>query len=44
MLVVKLKRDKTPRDVVTQALYYASWVQSLGNAGVEMYSAENNDD
>jgi hypothetical protein len=29
--VLELKRDRTPRDVVAQALDYGSWVQSLGN-------------
>jgi hypothetical protein len=29
LVVVELKRDKTPRDVVAQAIDYASWVQDL---------------
>ena len=29
LVVVELKRDKTPRDVVAQVLDYASWVQDL---------------
>ena len=29
VVLVELKRDKTPRDVVAQALDYASWVESL---------------
>ncbi len=29
LVILELKRDKTPRDVVAQALDYASWVQSL---------------
>jgi RecB family endonuclease NucS len=29
--ILELKRDRTPRDVVAQALDYASWVQELGN-------------
>lgn len=29
--VLELKRDRTPREVVAQALDYGSWVQSLGN-------------
>ena len=29
LVVIELKRDKTPRDIVAQALDYASWVQSL---------------
>lgn len=28
--IIELKRDRTPRDVVAQALDYASWVRSLG--------------
>jgi hypothetical protein len=29
LVVIELKRDRTPRDVVAQALDYASWVESL---------------
>lgn len=29
IIVIELKRDRTPREVVAQALDYASWVQSL---------------
>ncbi len=29
LVIVELKRDKTPRDVVAQALDYASWVKDL---------------
>lgn len=29
LVLVELKRDKTPRDVVAQALDYASWVEKL---------------
>lgn len=29
--IVELKRDRTPREIVAQALDYASWVQSLSN-------------
>lgn len=32
--ILELKRDRTPRDVVAQALDYASWVQELGNEDV----------
>ena len=35
LVVVELKRDRTPRDVVAQALDYASWVQELGREDVE---------
>lgn len=30
LVVVELKRDKTPREVTAQALDYASWVKDLG--------------
>ena len=30
LIIVELKRDKTPRDVVAQFLDYASWVGDLG--------------
>jgi hypothetical protein len=29
LVIIELKRDKTPRDVVAQALDYASWVKKL---------------
>jgi hypothetical protein len=29
LVVIELKRDKTPRDVVSQAIDYASWVETL---------------
>ena len=29
VIIIELKRDKTPRDVVTQAIDYASWVETL---------------
>ena len=29
LIVIELKRDMTPREVVAQALDYASWVQEL---------------
>jgi len=29
--IVELKRDRTPREIVAQALDYASWVQGLSN-------------
>lgn len=40
LVVVELKRDRTPRDVVAQALDYASWVQELGREDVEEYARE----
>jgi hypothetical protein len=30
LVIVELKRDKTPREVTAQALDYASWVKNLG--------------
>ena len=41
LVVVELKRDKTPRDVVAQALDYASWVERLGREDVERYTQEH---
>jgi hypothetical protein len=32
--IVELKRDKTPREIVAQALDYASWVQGLSNEDI----------
>lgn len=29
LILIKLKRDRTPREVVAQALDYASWVDDL---------------
>ncbi len=40
LVVVELKRDRTPRDVVAQALDYASWVQELGRDDVEECARE----
>lgn len=34
LVIIELKRNKTPRDVVAQAIDYASWVQSLAYAEV----------
>jgi Endonuclease NucS C-terminal domain len=34
LVIVELKRDKTPREVTAQALDYASWVTSLSNERV----------
>ena len=31
VVVIELKRDRTPRDVVAQVLDYASWIQDLDN-------------
>jgi DNA-directed RNA polymerase subunit F len=35
LVVVELKRDKTPREVTAQALDYASWVKDLEAEGIE---------
>ena len=34
-VVVELKRDRTPRDVVAQTLDYGSWVQGLSVEDLE---------
>jgi hypothetical protein len=34
LVVIELKRDRTPREVVAQALEYGSWVRGLDNAAV----------
>ena len=31
LVILELKRDKTPRDIVAQSLDYASWIQELGH-------------
>ncbi|MBV10594.1 MAG: recombinase RecB [Rubinisphaera sp.] len=42
LVVIELKRDKTPREVVAQALDYASWVDGLSyNEIAELYAAHN---
>ncbi len=39
LVVVELKRDLTPREVVAQVLDYGSWVQTLDNAAIaEIYA------
>ena len=36
--VIELKKDKTPRDVIAQAIDYASWIQGLSYSEVaEIY-------
>ncbi len=40
LVIIELKRDRTPRDVVAQALDYASWVQELGRDDVDRYASE----
>ena len=40
LVVIELKRGQTPREVVAQALDYASWVKRLGREDVERYALE----
>src|SRR5215218_1493903 len=34
LVLIELKRDKTPREVVAQAIDYASWVEQLDSTAV----------
>ena len=43
LVVIELKRDRTPRDVVAQALDYASWVQQLDGEYIEQCSQKHLD-
>jgi len=38
LVILELKRDKTPRDIVAQALDYASWVQDLGHESISEHT------
>jgi hypothetical protein len=40
LVIVELKRDRTPRQVVAQALDYASWVVDLGGDDIEDQAQE----
>lgn len=40
LVIVELKRDKTPREVTAQALDYASWVQGLDAGQIESIAAD----
>lgn len=40
LVILELKRDKTPRDVVAQTLDYASWVKTLRYDDVEQIAVE----
>ena len=42
--VLELKRDRTPRDVVAQALDYGSWVQGLGLEDLEQIYLDHQGD
>lgn len=35
LVVLELKRDRTPREVVAQVLDYASWIRGVGRAEIE---------
>ncbi|MGX9687696.1 hypothetical protein ACTQ9L_11200 [Deinococcus wulumuqiensis] len=40
LVILELKRDKTPREVVTQALDYAAWIKTLSAEKIEeIYTA-----
>jgi hypothetical protein len=42
IIILELKRDKTPRDVIAQALEYASYINTLNSADViEIYNNYN---
>ncbi|MGO4949896.1 MULTISPECIES: endonuclease NucS domain-containing protein [Paenibacillus] len=42
LVIIELKRNKTPREVVAQTLDYASWVQQLNYTDIiEIYSERN---
>jgi hypothetical protein len=43
LYVVELKKDRTPRDVVAQALEYGYWVQSLSYEAVRELYAKHHD-
>lgn len=40
LVILELKRDKTPRDVVAQTLDYASWVKTLGHEDLDRIASE----
>lgn len=39
LVIVELKRDKTPREVTAQALDYASWVKDLDTEQIDLIAA-----
>ena len=41
LVIVELKRDKTPREVTAQALDYASWVKDLGAEEIQEIAAHH---
>lgn len=44
LVIVELKRDKTPREITAQALDYASWVVDLSNERVSSIAQDYLDD
>ncbi|AFZ73770.1 PDDEXK family nuclease [Natronobacterium gregoryi] len=42
--IIKLKRDRTPRDVIAQALDYAPWVRTLTHDDLTEIYSEFDDD
>ncbi len=40
LVVIEIKRDKTPRDILAQALDYGSWVRVLKSEGIAKIYAE----
>jgi hypothetical protein len=40
LVIVELKRDKTPREITAQALDYASWVKDLSNERIREISSK----
>src|SRR5699024_6670204 len=42
IVIIELKRDRTPREVVSQTLDYASWVQDLTFDRIKEIYKENN--
>ena len=40
LVIVELKRDKTPREITAQCLDYASWVKDLSPAVIESIAAD----
>jgi hypothetical protein len=41
LVIVELKRDKTPREVTAQALDYASWVKELDAEGIDAIASQH---
>ncbi|SNQ59939.1 PDDEXK family nuclease [Candidatus Methanoperedens nitratireducens] len=40
LIVIELKRDKTPRDIVAQILDYASWIKDLTQVQIDRIATE----